>query len=68
METREFTQFCEAAEHGGERFVRFTTRHEGVARKEQVGRVLRCDGRRFEVETETGRHSWPMESCEPVSG
>jgi hypothetical protein len=26
-----------------------------------------CDGRRFEVETEDGHHSWPMENCEPYN-
>lgn len=64
MDTREFIEFCEASEHGKDRYVRFIGRHEGVA-NEHIGRVVSCDGRRFEVETEDGRHTWPMENCEP---
>lgn len=66
MDSREFIQFCEAAEHGGERFVRLVDRAQAIAGSEQIGRVLTCNGRRFEVETTDGRHSWPMERCEPV--
>lgn len=66
METREFIQFCEAAEHGQERYVRHVGRHEGSLSRSETGKVLSCDGRRLEVETESGLHNWPMEECEPV--
>jgi hypothetical protein len=69
METREFIQFCEAAEHGQERYVRYIGRqHEGSLHHGEVGKVLSCDGRRLEVETGNGLHNWPMEECEPVVG
>lgn len=67
MNTHEFVEFCEAIEHGRERLVRYVGHHEGLSVQEKVGRVLSCDGRRFEVETADGRHSWPMERCETVS-
>jgi hypothetical protein len=68
MNSREFIEFCAAAEHGGDRFVRFIDRHEGTSfSHEHVGRVIGCDGRRLEVVTEDGHHTWPMESCEPVN-
>jgi hypothetical protein len=68
MDSREFIHVCEAAEHGRERLIRYISRHEGDPGNAQVGRVVSCDGRRFEVEAENGRHSWPMEWCEPVRG
>lgn len=66
METRDFIAFCEAAEHGAERYVRYIDRHAGGAH-EHVGRVIGCDGRRLEVVAEDGHHTWPMEHCEPLA-
>lgn len=68
MDTHEFIDFCEAAEHGRERFVRHTGRHHNISSEGEMGKVIRCDGRRFEVETGSGRHTWAMEECEPVHG
>jgi hypothetical protein len=57
MESREYVELCHEVDKGRKAMVENVVRHE-------KGKVLACNRRRIEEETEGRRRSWPMEECE----
>ncbi len=56
MERSEFTALCKGVETGSARFVENRLLHT-------VGKVIACEGNRFEVEVENRHEQWPSENC-----
>ncbi len=57
MRRETFVNYCQAVTHGSERYVRNLTSKE-------LGKVVWCEGDRFEVEVNDHREVWFCEDCE----
>jgi hypothetical protein len=56
MTRAEFNALCRGVTEGEERYVEDMTMHK-------TGKVLSCEGNRFQVELEGDRQTWPSETC-----
>ena len=56
MKRAEFSAICRGVTDGEERYVEDITFHK-------TGKVLSCQGNRFQVEVKGSRQTWPSEAC-----